>query len=103
MGLHIVRFIGLLLMWPLMRLTGYEFHFAHVCLLSYSGLRGAVGLCLALIVKNTSDISEEIQTQTMFFTAGIVLLTLLINGTTPGFVIRKLGLARENEVSLRIL
>jgi len=31
----------------------------------------------------------------MFFSAGIVLMTLVINGTTTGFVIRKLGLAKE--------
>ena len=39
----------------------------------------------------------------MFFTSGIVLLTLIINGTTTGMVIRKLGLAKENEMSKRML
>jgi len=58
--LHIVRFLGLLMLWPLMRLTGYEFNLAHVCLLAYSGLRGAVGLTLALIVKFSKGIDTEI-------------------------------------------
>ena len=39
----------------------------------------------------------------MFFSAGIVLLTLVINGTTTGFVIRKLGLANESEMSKLML
>jgi len=39
----------------------------------------------------------------MFFTAGIVLLTLVINATTTGFVVRKLGLVKENEMSKRML
>lgn len=39
----------------------------------------------------------------MFHTAGIVLLTLIVNGTTTGFVVRKLGLAKENEMSKRML
>lgn len=48
------------MLWPLMRLTGYEFNLAHVCLLAYSGLRGAVGLTLALIVKFSKGIDTEI-------------------------------------------
>lgn len=39
----------------------------------------------------------------MFFTAGIVLMTLIINGTTTGMVIRKLGMVKENEMSKRML
>ena len=39
----------------------------------------------------------------MFFTCGIVLLTLIVNGTTTGFVIRKLGLSKENDMSVRML
>lgn len=49
--LHVIRFVGLLMMLPLMNLTGYEINVKQVFLLAYSGLRGAVGLCLALIVK----------------------------------------------------
>ena len=50
-GLHVIRFLGLFMLMPCMKLTGYGFTIKHVTLLSYSGLRGAVGLCLALIVK----------------------------------------------------
>jgi NhaP-type Na+/H+ or K+/H+ antiporter len=46
--LHIIRFVGLVMLMPLLRLTGYEFGWKEVILLTYSGLRGAVGLCLAL-------------------------------------------------------
>ena len=88
---------------PLMKLTGYEFTLKHVILLSYSGLRGAVGLCLALQVKFNDNIDSGIKDQVMFFTAGIVLLTLIINGTTTGFVVRKLGMVKENEMSKRML
>jgi len=72
-------------------------------LLSYSGLRGAVGLCLALIVKFNKKIDIKIRDQIMFFTCGIVLLTLIINGTTTGILIRKLGISKENEMSVRML
>ena len=49
--LHLIRFIGLMMLMPCMRLTGYSFTVRQVVLLAYSGLRGAVGLCLALMVK----------------------------------------------------
>lgn len=101
--LHIIRFLGLFLFMPCMKLTGYDFTLKHVVLLSYSGLRGAVGLCLALIVKFNDKIDDDIKDQVMFFTAGIVLLTLIINGTTTGMVIRKLGMIKENEMSKRML
>ena len=59
--LHIIRFLGLVMLSPLMRLSGYSFNMKQVLLLTYSGLRGAVGLCLALIVKFKKEIKEELQ------------------------------------------
>ena len=58
--LHIIRFLGLVMLLPLMRLSGYSFNMKQVLLLTYSGLRGAVGLCLALIVKFKKEIKEEL-------------------------------------------
>lgn len=98
-----IRFLGILILLPLLRATGYSFTIKHVLLLAYSGLRGAVGLCLALMVKFNKDIDSKIRDQVMFFTAGIVLLTLIVNATTAGLVVRKLGLAKENEMSIRML
>ena len=86
-----------------MRMTGYSLSLAQVSLLTYSGLRGAVGLCLALIVKFNENIDEKVRDQIMFHTAGIVLLTLIVNGTTTGIIVRKLNLAKENEMSVRML
>ena len=101
--LHIIRFLGIFLSMPLLNVSGYKLDIKQVILLSYSGLRGAVGLCLALIVKFNPKISDPIREQIMFFTAGIVLLTLIVNATTTGFVIKKLGLAKENEMAKRML
>ena len=59
--LHLIRFVGLILLIPCMRLTGYSFTVRQVVLLAYSGLRGAVGLCLALMVKFNQDIDKKIR------------------------------------------
>ena len=39
----------------------------------------------------------------MFFTGSIVVMTLVINGTTTGLLIKKLGLNKESEMSKRAL
>ena len=39
----------------------------------------------------------------LFFSAGIVLLTLVVNATTTGFLISKLGLTKETEMSKRMV
>ena len=57
--LHIIRFLGLLMLMPVMRLTGYAIDLKQVALLAYSGLRGAVGLCLALMVKFDTELEKD--------------------------------------------
>ena len=94
--LHIVRFTFVLIAWPAMSCTGYKFTFKHCVLVSYGGLRGAVGLALAIMVQHSEEVPEDVRRVTLFHIAGIVLLTLVINGTTTGFVIDCLGLKKES-------
>ena len=39
----------------------------------------------------------------MFFTSGIVLMTLVINAPTTGLVIKRLELSQEHDMSIRML
>lgn len=50
-GVHIIRFSCILAFWPLMKKIGYGMTFKQLILCSYAGLRGAVGLSLALLVS----------------------------------------------------
>ena len=59
--------------------------------MSWSGLRGAVGLLLGLILLTDQKIDKEFTTKVMFLMSGIVGLTLLFNATTAGPLIRYLG------------
>ena len=57
----------------------------------YGGLRGAVGLALAISVK--SSISDTVNgDRIVFHISGLAFLTLIINGTTSGLVLKKLGM-----------
>jgi len=94
--LHLIRFICLFVSLPVMRKMGYPMNLSHVALLSYSGLRGAVGLTLCLLVMKSPNVPDQVSDLILFHCSCIVLMTLLINGTTTGLVIEALGLATQS-------
>ncbi len=60
----------------------------------WGGLRGAVSLALALIVAQNPAVPAELRHQILLATAGVVLLTILVNGTTISRVLAALGFDR---------
>jgi len=93
-GIHIARAAMLAMLYPFMKRSGYGLNFKDLIVTWYGSLRGAVGLALALIVAGTELLPVEIRDQFLFLTAGIVMLTLLINATTIKFIVNKLGLTK---------
>lgn len=84
---HVIRFGLLFISWPLLKKMGYGLSFKQLILLAYAGLRGAVGLTLALICYSDNEMDERTKTIILFHTAGLAFLTIIINGTTTGFLI----------------
>ncbi len=93
-GVFIVRGLIIMVFFPAMKRFGYGLTKKDGIVLWYGALRGAIGLALALIVAGTEAIPKEIRDQFLFFTAGIVTLTLLVNATTVSWVVAKLGLTK---------
>ena len=56
----------------------------------WAGVRGAVGLSLAMMVFGETSICQPYRSQIMFYTAGIVVLTVLINSSTMPWLLRLL-------------
>lgn len=94
MGLNIIRTVMVFLFFPLMRKVGYGITLNEAIVLSWGGLRGAVGLTLALLVFYTPAIPEIARNQMLFLTGGVVTLTLLLNATTMGWLLKFLKLTR---------
>jgi NhaP-type Na+/H+ or K+/H+ antiporter len=90
---NIIRFVLIAILWPCLSRVGFKMDFAEVLMCSYSGLRGAVGLTLALIVANSTTIEHYTREVVLYYTAGIALLTLIINATTVGALVKFLGLS----------
>ena len=93
-GINFIRAIVVFIFYPVMKKCGYGLSLRESVILIWGGLRGALGLTLALMVSYTLPIPEEIRSQILFFTAGIVTLTLTVNATTMRWLLVKLGLDR---------
>jgi NhaP-type Na+/H+ or K+/H+ antiporter len=95
-GIHLIRALIIFVFFPLMKNIGYGMSLKDGLVLWWGALRGAVGLALALVVAGVDEqyINAEIKNQFLFYTAGIVTLTLLVNATTITWFVKKLGLTQ---------
>ena len=66
--------------------------------MSWAGLRGALGMALALLVKNSKslNISDAEASRLFFYVGGIAALTLIINATFAKNMLNWLGLLDSN-------
>ena len=98
-GVNIIRLLVIFLFYPVMKRCGYGLTVRECLILGWGGLRGALGLTLALIVSISPAIPDEIRKQVLFFTAAIVTLTLLLNATTVRWLLGRLGLTGQHSAS----
>ena len=71
---------------------------AYKLAIAWGGLRGALTLVLALAVTENSALNPEVQRFVAVLATGMVLFTLLVNGTTLRAVIHLLRLDRLSPV-----
>jgi len=93
-GLNIIRYFMIAVLSPFLNLSGYGLNFKEAILLGWGGLRGALGMTLALMVSYNENIPEEMRDNILLWTAGVVTLTLCVNGTTSKWLVKKLGLIK---------
>jgi Na+/H+ antiporter len=93
-GVMAVRFALTWASRPLLHRWSEGLSFGDCTVLSWGGLRGAVSLALALLVAHDPRVDEELGQQILLVTAGVVLLTILVNGGTMGRLLSRLGYDR---------
>ena len=101
--LNLIRLGLVFALLPIFRKMGYGFDWRQTIVLGYSGLRGGVSLILALSVFLEEEFSKPLRYLVLFHTAGIALLSLLINGTTMAYLLKVLGLMRMPEIKKKVL
>ena len=62
----------------------------------WGGLRGAISLALALLLDE-SDFSDDVVDTLLVMTFGVVLFTLLVQGTTISALISRVGLSGQED------
>ncbi|WP_125558465.1 cation:proton antiporter [Pseudoalteromonas rubra] len=91
-GIMLIRATSITVFTPLLSRIGVGITFEKASVLCWGGLRGAVSLALALTVAASEAIPKEISDRMLFLCAGIVVLTILINGGTMGMLLKFLRL-----------
>jgi len=106
---NVVRGVMLLLSMPILRLLGQDkqpVSLADTAVMCWGGLRGAVGLSLAIHLS-MDRAGGQIDTldgkRILFFTSGIAALTLLVNATTCPLLVKWLGIARTSTTQQTIM
>lgn len=98
-----IRIVSIIILYPILSFGRYGLRFKDMIILSWSGLRGAVGLTLALIVYGSDTIQDEKFRILCFFNVGIIAtLTLLIQGTTTGYLLKLLGYNKVAETKRHV-
>lgn len=92
LGILIIRAFSITVFMPVLKRIGIGINFQKSAVLCWGGLRGAVSLALALTVAASDVLPKELGDRVLFLTAGIVVLTIVINGGTMGALLKLLGL-----------
>lgn len=92
LAITIIRGGSVALFTPILKRVGIGFNRQKAVVLTWGGLRGAVALALALVIAQEPGIPAAVGDNILFLTAGIVVLTIIINGSTMLPVLRWVGL-----------
>ena len=92
--LTLIRAVSVWTLMPLLERIGVGITRGKATVLVWGGLRGAVSLSLALSLAQDSGVPEQLREQILFLTAGIVILTIVINGSTMEWLLHRLALDR---------
>lgn len=91
-GILIIRALSIMMFMPLLKRSGVGINTQKATVLWWGGLRGAVSLALALTVAANDLIPRDLSHTILFLCAGIVVLSILINGSTMGMMLKWLNL-----------
>ncbi|XP_024527647.1 sodium/hydrogen exchanger 8 [Selaginella moellendorffii] len=97
------RALVVAVLYPGLRYYGYGLSLKEATVLVWAGLRGAVALALSLSVNVSGNVSEITRAKFVFFTGGVVFLTLTINGTTTQFLLRFLRMEKTTDTKRLVL
>ncbi|KAJ8598096.1 hypothetical protein CTAYLR_005573 [Chrysophaeum taylorii] len=101
-ALHVIRGIVVLVSSPVLWRGAYGMSVPQASVVVYGGLRGAIGLALALVINETDGIEDNLKLRVLFQVSGIVVLMLCVNATTMRPFLHSLQLDRSSDAEEEI-
>ena len=98
-----LRALMVLTFYPLLKRIGYGLTKKEFVVLVYGGLRGALGLCLSLIVGFDKELPERFRELTVFYMCGMAMLTIIVNGLTSGKVVNYVEMIKIPAIKKKLL
>lgn len=99
-----IRVIMVGISYPLLRRNIDNMTWKEAAVIINGGLmRGGISLTLAVSIFTKETLPQEIKIILLFFTAGIVLLTIVINGTTIKLLFKRLGIESNQELTSKLI
>jgi len=90
--LLVVRGVTILILYPLLSCYGYGMSKNECIMTWWGGMRGAVGLTLALSLRSSDSVGEIVGNLATFFMGGIVVINSIVHATTAGSLLKYLEL-----------
>jgi NhaP-type Na+/H+ or K+/H+ antiporter len=84
-----------------LRKLGEGLKWKEVFALTFTGLKGAIGIALAMQTYQSKDFGHVISYLIMMHVTSNSLITLIIHGTTAGLVVKALGISSQKKVEYK--
>lgn len=98
-----LRTLMVLTFFPILKRSGYGLTKKEMVVLIYGGLRGALGLCLSLIIGVDDELSDRFRQITVFYMCGMAMMTIIVNGLTCGKVVNYVEMISYPEIKRKLL
>lgn len=100
--MNLARYLMINILLPLINKSGYPLNWKDTIILTWGGVRGALGLALALIIYRDNDYSHRFKDLVLFYVAAMIVLTVMVNGLTIGRMMKLINFAPINPLTFKI-
>ena len=98
----VCRFLSVVIFMPILQRTGYGLTWSELYVLVWGGIRGAIGICFALIIYEDPIYPTALKELVLLDMAGCAVLTLTLNGLTTSTLVVKMGLNTPSAVKTKV-
>ena len=101
--LHIVRFIVLIILLPILRRFQGQFYMREILVLTFGNLKGSLSLALSLMIGADANYNKRYQEFIIFYTACAAMSTNIINGAISRHLLKYLKVKEQPALKKKTL